>query len=70
MISGGMTATIKRVSLIEVNARMAIPPTTMEIPRRNSANVVVKVSPIWEVSEATREFNSPTRLAEKKLIGK
>ena len=43
---------------------------TMDSPRKNSAKVVVRVSPIWAVSDATREFNSPTRLLEKNAIGK
>ncbi len=69
-INGGITATMNNVNLIDVKASMVIPPITMEIPRKNSANVVVKVSPICEVSEATREFNSPTLFEEKKVIGK
>ena len=49
---------------------MAIPPMTMESPRKNSAKVVVSVSPICAVSDATREFNSPTLLLEKKDMGR
>ena len=37
---------MKSVSFIEVNAKMAIPPITIEIPLNNSAKVVVNVSPI------------------------
>ncbi|CAI8363532.1 MAG: Uncharacterised protein [Cryomorphaceae bacterium] len=69
-ISGGMVAMINKVNLIEVNAKITIPPITIDNPLRNSAKVVVSVSPICEVSEATREFNSPTRFAEKNCMGK
>ncbi len=69
-MSGGITPTMNNVNLMEVKAKMAMPPMTMLNPRRNSAKVVVKVSPICAVSEATREFSSPTRFEVKNDMGK
>ncbi len=70
VMTGGMAASMMRVSRAEVAAMRMMPPSRISDCRRNCGTTMISVASSWVRSAERRLFNSPTRRLAKNDIGR